>query len=425
MQRMREHVGGGVAPGHELAVVPDVARRGRPWVPPAELPAAGLCWRAVNFMPGPGPNEPIDPVTGTRRWTASRHARLHPRRGARELRARGRGAGAVRARVSEAVAGLERALGARLLHRTTRRLALSDDGRAFYSAARDPRRRRRGGGAGRAPGARCHAAGCASTCRWRWRACSSSRRCRALAGIRCSLKRAWRPVIAGRRGVDCAISYGPPADTELVAGDRHHPPGDLRGALVPGAPPGAARARGAGAPQRDRLPGAGHGAPRRLGARARGERRTTGRPATWPSTRWRRAWTRHRRGSGSRRCCPRWPTARSSPARWRPCCSTGRSRVRRCTRLPAQPAAVGAHPRLRRLRDRRLRRGRRRLAGHRRLRAEKASPPPDVASPRAARLSRPAIQNKMVERKRSRGVERRGNPCWHAPNKGKLSGSSR
>jgi LysR family transcriptional regulator for bpeEF and oprC len=37
-----------------------------------------------------------------------------------------------RARVSEAVAALERALGARLLHRTTRQLALTDDGRAYY-----------------------------------------------------------------------------------------------------------------------------------------------------------------------------------------------------------------------------------------------------------------------------------------------------
>ena len=37
-----------------------------------------------------------------------------------------------RARVSELVAGLERALGARLLHRTTRRLSLTDDGRAYY-----------------------------------------------------------------------------------------------------------------------------------------------------------------------------------------------------------------------------------------------------------------------------------------------------
>ena len=37
-----------------------------------------------------------------------------------------------RARVSELVAGLERQLGARLLHRTTRRLSLTDDGRAYY-----------------------------------------------------------------------------------------------------------------------------------------------------------------------------------------------------------------------------------------------------------------------------------------------------
>jgi LysR family transcriptional regulator for bpeEF and oprC len=41
-----------------------------------------------------------------------------------------------RARVSEAVAALERELGARLVHRTTRRVSLSDDGRAYYERAR-------------------------------------------------------------------------------------------------------------------------------------------------------------------------------------------------------------------------------------------------------------------------------------------------
>jgi LysR family transcriptional regulator for bpeEF and oprC len=41
-----------------------------------------------------------------------------------------------RARVSEAVADLERELGARLVHRTTRRVSLSDDGRAYYERAR-------------------------------------------------------------------------------------------------------------------------------------------------------------------------------------------------------------------------------------------------------------------------------------------------
>jgi DNA-binding transcriptional LysR family regulator len=41
-----------------------------------------------------------------------------------------------RARVSEALAELERALGARLLHRTTRRVSLSDDGRAYYERSR-------------------------------------------------------------------------------------------------------------------------------------------------------------------------------------------------------------------------------------------------------------------------------------------------
>lgn len=41
-----------------------------------------------------------------------------------------------RARVSEAVAELERTLQARLLHRTTRKVALSDDGRVYYERAR-------------------------------------------------------------------------------------------------------------------------------------------------------------------------------------------------------------------------------------------------------------------------------------------------
>lgn len=41
-----------------------------------------------------------------------------------------------RARVSEAVLELERVLGTRLLHRTTRRVSLSDDGRAYYERTR-------------------------------------------------------------------------------------------------------------------------------------------------------------------------------------------------------------------------------------------------------------------------------------------------
>lgn len=44
--------------------------------------------------------------------------------------------GLSRARVSEAVGELERSLGVRLLHRTTRQVALSDDGRAYYERCR-------------------------------------------------------------------------------------------------------------------------------------------------------------------------------------------------------------------------------------------------------------------------------------------------
>lgn len=41
-----------------------------------------------------------------------------------------------RARVSEAIAELERELGARLVHRTTRKVSLTDDGRLYYERAR-------------------------------------------------------------------------------------------------------------------------------------------------------------------------------------------------------------------------------------------------------------------------------------------------
>ncbi|HWO14934.1 MAG TPA: LysR family transcriptional regulator, partial [Polyangiaceae bacterium] len=44
--------------------------------------------------------------------------------------------GLSRARVSEAVQELERELGARLLHRTTRHVGVSDDGRLYYERAR-------------------------------------------------------------------------------------------------------------------------------------------------------------------------------------------------------------------------------------------------------------------------------------------------
>jgi len=126
-----------------------------------------------------------------------------------------------RARVSEAVAGLERALGARLLHRTTRRLALSDDGRAFYQrAARiladvDEAealvRRGRSLARGRLRVdmpmalARLHVVPALP---------------RFLArhpGLELEVRLENRTIDLVAEGIDCAITYGPPADTGLVA----------------------------------------------------------------------------------------------------------------------------------------------------------------------------------------------------------------
>lgn len=126
-----------------------------------------------------------------------------------------------RARVSEAVAGLERSLGARLVHRTTRRLALSDDGRAFYErvvriladvdeAEAGVRRER-------------------SEPRGRLRVDMPMALARLVVlpalprllarhpEIQLEVRLENRALHLVAEGVDCAISYGPPSDTDLVA----------------------------------------------------------------------------------------------------------------------------------------------------------------------------------------------------------------
>ncbi|HET6148886.1 MAG TPA: LysR family transcriptional regulator [Polyangia bacterium] len=125
------------------------------------------------------------------------------------------------ARVSEAVAGLERALGARLLHRTTRRQALSDDGRSFYErAARivadvDEAEALVKGGRSLARGrlridmpvalARLYVV--PALPRWLTRH----------PGLELEVRLENRDIDLIAEGIDCAITYGPPADTALVA----------------------------------------------------------------------------------------------------------------------------------------------------------------------------------------------------------------
>jgi LysR family transcriptional regulator for bpeEF and oprC len=126
-----------------------------------------------------------------------------------------------RPRVSEAVAGLERSLGARLLHRTTRHIALSDDGRAFYErVARilaDVDEAEAAVARGR------------SLPRGRLRVDMPMALARLVVipalprllerhpGIQLELLMENRAIRLITEGVDCAISYGQPLDSDLVA----------------------------------------------------------------------------------------------------------------------------------------------------------------------------------------------------------------
>jgi LysR family transcriptional regulator for bpeEF and oprC len=126
-----------------------------------------------------------------------------------------------RARVSEAVAGLERSLGARLCHRTTRRLALSDDGRAFYERVARI--------LADVDEAEALVTRARSLPRGRLRVDMPMALARLFVvpalprllarhpELELEIRLENRAVDLVAEGIDCAISYGPPADTELVA----------------------------------------------------------------------------------------------------------------------------------------------------------------------------------------------------------------
>lgn len=126
-----------------------------------------------------------------------------------------------RARVSEAVQALERSLGTRLLHRTTRRLSLSDDGRDYYE-----RVRRILADVAEAENEVVRARG---TARGRLRVDLPVALARLFVvpnlksllrrhpELELELRLENRSIDLLREGVDCAITYGQPADSDLVA----------------------------------------------------------------------------------------------------------------------------------------------------------------------------------------------------------------
>ncbi len=126
-----------------------------------------------------------------------------------------------RARVSEAVQALESSLGTQLLHRTTRRVALSDDGRAYYERVRriladvaeaeDEVVRSRGSARGRLrvdlPVALARL----------FVVPNLNGLLRRHPELELELRLENRSIDLLREGVDCAITYGEPLDAELVA----------------------------------------------------------------------------------------------------------------------------------------------------------------------------------------------------------------
>jgi LysR family transcriptional regulator, regulator for bpeEF and oprC len=129
--------------------------------------------------------------------------------------------GLSRARVSEAVSELERALGARLLHRTTRRVSLSDDGRAYHERARQI--------LADMDDAEAQLAGSRAKVRGLLRVAMPMALARSMVvpalprflarhpELRLEVRLENRALHLLEDGVDCALSYGLPADAGLVA----------------------------------------------------------------------------------------------------------------------------------------------------------------------------------------------------------------
>jgi LysR family transcriptional regulator for bpeEF and oprC len=129
--------------------------------------------------------------------------------------------GLSRARTSEAVSELEQALGARLLHRTTRSVALSDDGRAYHERARQI--------LADLDDADAELAGARGKLRGRLRVAMPMALARSFVvpalpaffsrhpELALEVRLENRALHLFEDGVDCAVSYGLPADTGLVA----------------------------------------------------------------------------------------------------------------------------------------------------------------------------------------------------------------
>ena len=129
--------------------------------------------------------------------------------------------GLSRARVSEAVQELEEALGSRLLHRTTRHVAVSDDGRAYYERARQI--------LADLDDAEAELGGARALARGRLRVAMPMALARSYVVPELPRFFAEHPELSLEvrlenkglalleDGVDCALSYGKPSDEGLVA----------------------------------------------------------------------------------------------------------------------------------------------------------------------------------------------------------------